>query len=57
MDPEIIMLSEVKDTYHMISLICGILKNNTGEFIYKTKITHRQESKLNRYQKGRRGIN
>ena len=30
----------------MISLICGILKNNTGEFIHKTKITHRQESKL-----------
>ena len=25
----------VKDKYHMESLICGILKNDTGEFIYK----------------------
>ena len=24
-----------KDKYHMESLICGILKNDTGEFIYK----------------------
>ena len=40
MDLEII-LSEVsqtvKDTYHMISLICGILKNDTNELIYKTE--------------------
>ena len=41
MDLEIILLSEVsqteKDKYHMISLICGILKkNDTSEFIYKT---------------------
>ena len=42
MDLEIIILSEVsqteKDKYHMISLICGILKKDTNEFIYKTKI-------------------
>ena len=24
-----------KDKYHMISLTCGILKNDTNEFIYK----------------------
>ena len=37
-----IILSEVsqteKDKYHMISLICGILKSDTNELIYKTKI-------------------
>ena len=41
MDLEIIILSDVsqteKDKYHMISLICGILKNDTNELIYKTK--------------------
>ena len=40
MDLEII-LSEVsqieKDKYHMISLICGIQKNDTNELIYKTE--------------------
>ena len=46
MDLEIIILSDVKDTYHVISFVCGILKNNTGELIYKIKITHRQESKV-----------
>ena len=42
MDLEVIILSEVsqkeKDKYHMISLICGILKNDTKELIYKTEI-------------------
>ena len=41
-DLEIVMLSEVsqkeKDKYHMISLICGILKNYTNELVYKTEI-------------------
>ena len=41
MDLEIIILSEVsqteKDKYHMISLICGILKNDTNELVYKTQ--------------------
>ena len=41
MDLEIIILSEVsqkeKDKYHMISLTCEILKNDTNELIYKTE--------------------
>ena len=41
-DLEISILSEIsqaeKDKYHVISLICGILKNYTNELIYKTKI-------------------
>ena len=42
MSLEIIILSEVshteKDKYHMISLICGFLKNDTNELIYKIEI-------------------
>ena len=42
MDVEIVILSKVsqieKDRYHMIMLICGILKNGTNELIYKTEI-------------------
>ena len=42
MDLEITILSKVsqteKDKYHMISLLCGILKNDTNELIYKTEI-------------------
>ena len=42
MDLEVVILSEVsqteKDKYHMIFLICGILKKATNELIYKTKI-------------------
>ena len=41
MDLEIIIVSEVnqtkKDKYHIISLICGILKSDTNELIYKTE--------------------
>ena len=41
MDLEIIILSEVsqteKDKYHMISLICGVLKNDTNELICETE--------------------
>ena len=41
MDLESIILSEIsqteKDKYHMISLTCGILKNDTDELIYKTE--------------------
>ena len=41
MNLEIVILSEVsqtqKDKYHMISLICGILKNGTNEPIHKTE--------------------
>ena len=50
MDLEIIILSEVshreKDKHQMISLICGILKNDTNELIYKTE-TDQQTSKTN----------
>ena len=42
MDLEMIIQSEVsqteKDKYYMISLICGILKNDTNKLIYKTEI-------------------
>ena len=42
MDLEIIILSELSETeknkYHIISLICGILKNDINELIYKTEI-------------------
>ena len=40
MDPEILILSEVSQTdrYHMLSLTCAILKNDSNELIYKTEI-------------------
>ena len=42
MELGIIILSEVShteiDKYHMILLICGILKTDTNELIYKTEI-------------------
>ena len=40
MDLEIIKTKQSKpdkDKYHMISLLCGILKNDTNEFICKTE--------------------
>ena len=38
MDLLIIILSQTeKDKYHVISLVCGILKNGTKELIYKTE--------------------
>ena len=37
MDLEIMILSEVKDKYHMMSLICGIKKKSTNKLIYKTE--------------------
>ena len=44
-DLEIVMLSEVrqteKDKHQMISLICGILKNDKNELIYETEQTYR----------------
>ena len=42
MELEIIILSEVSQTekgkYHIISLICGIYKNDTNELIYRTEV-------------------
>ena len=35
-----------KDKYH-ISLICGLLKNDTNELIYKTDVTERQKITAN----------
>ena len=58
MDLEIIILSEVsqteKDKYHMISLICGILKKkkDTNELISKTERdsqTHRHRKQTSGY--------
>ena len=50
MDLEIVILSEVsqteKDKYHMVSLICGILKNGTNELIHKTERVTDVENKL-----------
>ena len=40
-----------KDKYHMISLICGILKKYTNELIYKTEI----DSQTYGYQRGGKG--
>ena len=41
MEVEIAILSEAnqkeKGTNHMLSLICGILKNDTNELIYETE--------------------
>ena len=41
MDLEVIILSEInqtkKDKYHMISLICGTLKNDTNGLIFRTE--------------------
>ena len=41
MDLETLLLSEISQTEkdkYMVSLICGILKNDTNELIYKTEI-------------------
>ena len=49
MQLKIIILSEVRQTktkYHMISLIYGILKNDTNELIYKTETDSQTENKL-----------
>ena len=39
----------------MRSLICGILKNNTNELIYKHKQTHRHGKQTFGYQRGKAG--
>ena len=50
---EIITLSKSeKDKYHMISLVCGILKNGTNELIYETE-RDRQRKQINGYQRGK----
>ena len=57
MNLEIIILSEVnqseKDKYHIIPLICGILKQDTNEFTYKTERIS-QTKQTYGYQRGKR---
>ena len=59
MDLEIVTLSEVsqteKDKYHIISLICRILKNGTNELIYKTEVVTDVKNKHGLGEKGREG--
>ena len=56
MDLDIIILNEVsqteKDKYHMISLICGILKKDTKKLFTKGKYTHRHGRQICIYQRG-----
>ena len=46
MDLQIIILIEVRDKYHMLSPIHGILKNDRNELIYKAE-TDSQTQKTN----------
>ena len=60
MDLEIIILSEVsqteKDRYHMISLICGILKKMIQMNLFtKQKQTHRLRKQTYDYQRRKVG--
>ena len=43
----------IKDKYHTISLICGILKNGTNEHIYKTEIESQLQKTTYDYQVGK----
>ena len=55
MDLEIIILIEIsqkeKDKYHMISLICGILKMIQKNLLTKQKKTHRYRKQSYGYQR------
>ena len=55
MDIEIIILIEIsqkeKDKYHMISLICGILKVIQKNLLTKQKQTHRYRKQCYGYQR------
>ena len=59
MDLEIIILNEVgqmdKDIYHMMSLICGILENDTNELISKQEQIHTLRKQTYGYQRGKVG--
>ena len=57
MDLEIIILSKIsqtKEDKYMVSLICGILKNDTNELIYKTQVQRLKEQTYD-YQERRAG--
>ena len=59
MDPETVILSEVKDKdkYHVLSLICGIFKKKKKKvqtnFFMKQKKSHRCGKQTSRYQGGK----
>ena len=59
MDLEVIILSKVnqteKDKYYMISLTCGILKNDTNELFTEQKQIHGHRKQSYGYQKGKGG--
>ena len=59
MQLEMIILSEVslteKDKYHMISLMCGILKMIQMNLFTKQKKTHRHRKQTYGYQRGKGG--
>ena len=63
LDLEIIILCEVsqteKDKYHMISLRCGMERNDTNKLIYETGIASDLENKLmvTKGERWRGGIN
>ena len=45
----------MRKTNTIISLVCGIQKNNTNESIYKKKQTHRHRKQNFGYQRGKKG--
>ena len=51
---EMIILTEVSQRYHMMSLVCGIQKNDTNELILKTNRHRRREGTYGQ-QRGREG--
>ena len=59
MDLVIIILSKrsqtEKDKSHMISLICGIVKSDTDELVYKTETDLRRRGQIYDYQEQRTG--
>ena len=55
MDLEIIILSEVSQTKTNILFICGILKNDTSELIYKTEIDLTNIENKHGYQREQQG--
>ena len=60
LDPETIIQREVsqteKDKYHMISLICGIYKNDTHMNLFREqKQTHKHRKQIYGYQLGKEG--
>ena len=53
-DYHIKKISQTKEDKYMVSLICGILKNDTNELIYKTQVQRLKEQTYD-YQERRAG--